>query len=126
MALISILLVDDNALFRRSLRAMLDVEECLQVVGEAEDGETAVSLVRDLEPDIVVMDVSMPGIGGIEATRRIVACVPQVAVIGLSIHASEIHANAMRSVGARCLLAKGADADTILQAIYEWGHPQYG
>jgi DNA-binding NarL/FixJ family response regulator len=86
---ISILLADDHALLRAGLRSLLDAEAEFEVVGEAGTGEEAVDLAKDLKPDIVVMDLSMPGAGGLEATRQIAALQQGTRVLVLTMHAEE-------------------------------------
>src|SRR5687768_1452693 len=94
---IRILLVDDHAVLRAGLRALLDAEEGLEVVGEAGTGEEGVDMAERLKPDVVVMDLSMPGIGGLEATRRIAAASleaaprPGTRVLVLTMHGEEEH-----------------------------------
>ena len=117
---IDILIVDDHQPFRAALRALLEGDARLRIVGEAGDGATALDLAHELRPAVVIMDVSMPGVGGVEATRRIVAADPCIAVIGLSLHADAAHEEAMVAAGARCLVDKGGDAEAIWAAILAW------
>ena len=95
-----IVLADDHEAYRRHLRAALEREPDMTVVGEAADGREAVDLVRRLAPDIVVMDVMMPEMNGIEATRQIAAAFPTVKVLALSLHDDEQFVDAMRVAGA--------------------------
>ncbi|MEJ2679786.1 MAG: response regulator transcription factor, partial [Gemmatimonadota bacterium] len=86
---IRILLTDDHGVLRAGLRALLDAEADLEVVGEADSGEEALAKLEELEPDVVVMDLSMPGMGGLEATRRIAAMERGTKVLVLTMHAEE-------------------------------------
>ena len=85
----NILLVDDHPVFRKGLHVLLEDEEDMLVVGEAGDGQTALDLVEELSPDIVIMDVTMPGLNGIEATKQIVVESPGTLVVALSIHSDK-------------------------------------
>jgi DNA-binding NarL/FixJ family response regulator len=117
---IDILIVDDHRPFRAALRALLQVDARLRIVGEAADGATATELARAVRPHVVIMDISMPGVGGVEATRQIMAQDASVAIIGLSLHADAAHENAMIEAGARCLIDKGGDSEAICAAILAW------
>ena len=86
---IKILLVDDHAMFRAGIKALIEAEERLEVVGEASSGDEGVDKVRELKPDIVIMDLSMPGSNGLEATRRIAALELNTSVLVLTVHAEE-------------------------------------
>ena len=114
---IRLLLVDDHELMRQGLRAILDNEHGVEVVGEATDGRTAVSLARELLPDIVVMDVAMKDMNGIEATRQIRADNPKVKVIGLSSHADSRYVRAMLDAGACGYVLKANAFDNLRRAV---------
>jgi DNA-binding NarL/FixJ family response regulator len=114
---VKILIVDDHKLFREGLRALLEEEKNMQVVGEASEGRATLALCRQLKPDIVVMDVTMPDLNGIEATRQITAACPHVRVIGLSMHTEQRFVAEMLSAGAVGYLPKNADSDELLRAI---------
>ena len=103
---VRILLVDDSDLFRRIVQRMLKTFPSFHLVGEAVDGLSAVEMAIALCPDIIVMDVQMPGLNGIEATRRIKARLPQVSVIGLSAMDDRMIHNAMRAAGASAFVPK--------------------
>jgi CheY-like chemotaxis protein len=113
---IRVLLVDDHKILREGLSALLKNQPDLEVVGEASDGYAALSLIRALQPDVILMDINMPGLNGIEATRIINADYPNVRVIGLSMHGAN-SASAMRDAGAVDFIHKGARADEVLAAI---------
>lgn len=106
----TILLVDDHRILREGLRALLERRHDLEVIAEAEDGRTAVELARTLRPHLVIVDVTMPGLNGIEATRRIKAEVPGVRVIALSMHAEAKLVGSMLTAGAAGYLLKSKTA----------------
>ena len=112
-----VLLVDDHKIVREGLRALLEGESDLEVVGEAGDGLEAIGLVSDLRPDIVVMDISMPGLDGVEATRRIRAGEPDVKVVALSVHGEKQFVTGMLRAGASGYLLKTEAAYNLVQAI---------
>jgi DNA-binding NarL/FixJ family response regulator len=114
---IRVLVADDHPTFRRGLGALLASLDGVELVGEAPDGESAVELVRSLQPDVVVMDLDMPGIGGIEATRRIVGSHPSVAVLVLTMLEEDESVFAAMRAGARGYVVKGADTDDVLRAL---------
>lgn len=113
-----VLLVDDHAAFRAGLRAVLGTDPAVVVVGEAATGEAAVSGVSSLTPDVVLMDVSMPGTDGIEATRRIVDAAPHVAVVVLTMHDDDETVFSAVRAGARGYLLKGASRGELLRAVH--------
>lgn len=114
---IRILLVDDHAMVRRGMRDFLELHADLQVVGEAPDGAAALELVAELRPDVVVMDLLMPAMDGIEATRRIKAASPQVEVVALTSFVEEARVVAAIEAGAAGFLLKDAEADDLAAAI---------
>ncbi len=101
-----LVLADDNRQFCDSVRALLDKQPGLKVEGEVQDGVAAILLARELEPDVVIMDVVMPNLNGIEATRQIVSSLPYVKVIALSVHADKRFVEAMLGAGASGYLLK--------------------
>ena len=115
--MVDLLLVDDHALFRFGLKSVLANADDIEVVGEVADGETALDFVRDRLPDVVLMDVNMPGIGGIEATRRIVHVAPDVRVIAVTAMSEEPFPNQLLDAGARGYLSKGCPADELFKAV---------
>jgi PAS domain S-box-containing protein len=112
-----IVLADDHIVMRQGLAGLLRLEPDFEVAGEASDGEAAVGLVRELRPDVVVMDVSMPGMDGVEATRLIHREHPGVRVIGLSMFDSSERAAAMLEAGAVNYLAKSGPPEALIEAI---------
>jgi DNA-binding NarL/FixJ family response regulator len=112
-----VLLVDDHAMVRQGLRSILEGYPDLQVVGEASDGITAVELTTTLEPDVVVMDVSLPQLDGPEATRRIKRHRPDTTVIGLSINRTSQVKDAMTEAGALTYLTKESAVEQLHEAI---------
>lgn len=115
--LIRILLADDHAVVRRGFRLILDGQPGLQVVGEACNGREAVQLATALDPDIVILDVSMPDLNGIEAARRIVEEVPRARVLALSMHRDGVYVREMLRAGARGYLLKDADDEALIDAV---------
>jgi PAS domain S-box-containing protein len=114
---IRVLLVDDHAILRKGLAGVLSQEVDIEVVAEAGDGEKAVELSRQFNPDVVLMDVTMPKMDGIEATRRITAAQPGVGIIGLSAHKEEDMAHALYKAGAIGYLSKDEPAEFLIAAI---------
>ncbi len=111
------MLVDDHAVVRMGFRLLLEGTSDIKVVGEAESGEEAVRLFPDLQPHVVVMDISMPGIGGLEAIGRILAREPAARVLVLSGHEDVMHARRVLKAGAVGYLTKRSAAEELIQAI---------
>jgi DNA-binding NarL/FixJ family response regulator len=105
---ISVLLVDDHSLVRRGFRRMLEDEEDISVVGEASNGEEAVNLARSLKPRVVVMDCALPGISGLQATRKILQLAPETLILMLSMHSEETWVRQAMDAGARGYVLKNA------------------
>jgi PAS domain S-box-containing protein len=116
--LIQVLVADDHKIFREGLVGVLESFPGIKVIGEADNGEQAVALAGELRPDVVIMDISMPRMNGIEATRRLCAEQPQIKVIGLSMHDQEDMAEAMKKAGAVQYLTKDGPSEDLLQAIF--------
>jgi CheY-like chemotaxis protein len=114
---IRVLLVDDHQIVLDGLVDLLGRHEDIEVVGRAADGEMAVSLSRKLRPDVIVMDVNLPALGGVDATRIITEETPGVRVIGLSMHDETHTAMAMRGAGAVSYLTKDGPAELLIAAI---------
>jgi len=114
---IRVLLADDHPVVRRGLAALLGTLEEFVVVGEAEDGEAAVRETQLTRPDVVLMDVRMPGVDGVEATRRIRKAVPETAVLVLTMYEDDATVFTAMQAGAQGYLLKGAEQDDIADAI---------
>lgn len=117
-----VLIADDHAAVRRSLSQALELEADVKVVGEARDGNSAVELARELSPDVIFMDVVMPSLGGIEATRQIMEQCPGAHVIALSVHASKAFASRMFQAGASAYVVKDGDVQELLHAVDAVSH----
>lgn len=117
MSEIRILLVDDHAMFRAGIKALLEGETRFTVVGEAASGDEAVDEVRSLKPDVVVMDLSMPGSNGLEATRRIAALGLDTRVLVLTVHAEEEYLVPVVEAGASGYLTKTSADTDLVEAI---------
>ncbi len=114
---LTVLLVDDHAMMRQGLRSVLEAHADIHIVGEASDGQEAVTMVQALEPAVVVMDINMPRLNGIEATAQIKAQHPGVRVIGLSVNAGPNNREAMLQAGADMLLTKEAAVEDLYRCI---------
>jgi DNA-binding NarL/FixJ family response regulator len=119
MKKIAVLLVDDHAVVRQGLRALIEAEGDLAVVGEAENGREAVALTKKHLPDIVLMDVAMPGMNGMEATRQIVRNVPSAKVLVLTSYGDDDYVTQLMEAGASGYLVKQTAAADLLKAIRE-------
>ena len=105
---ITVLLVDDHALVRRGFRRLLEDDPAIVVVGEGSNGDEAIRLVAELKPRVIVMDAAMPGTGGLEATRKILASRPDAAILMLSMHSEETLVRQALAAGARGYILKNA------------------
>lgn len=105
---ISVLLVDDHSLVRRGFRRILEDEPDISISGEASDGEEAVKLARDLKPGVIVMDCALPGINGLQATRKILTLLPSVKILMLSMHTEETWVHQALEAGAKGYILKNA------------------
>jgi two-component system, NarL family, invasion response regulator UvrY len=115
--MIRVLLVDDHAVVRTGFRLLLQAYPETAVVGEADSGENACQRYFELTPDVVVMDLAMPGMGGLEALRRIRAHHPQARILALSAHEDPLHARQALREGARGFLSKRSAPEALLEAI---------
>ncbi len=115
--MITVVLVDDHELVRMGIRRLLEDVSEVSIVGEASSGEEAIKLARDLKPRVMLMDVKMPGIGGLEATRRISASLPDTRVIAVTACGEDPFPGRLMRAGASGYLTKGADVSEMLQAI---------
>jgi two-component system invasion response regulator UvrY len=114
---ITILLVDDHAVVRMGFKMLIEAEEGIKVIGEAESGEIAVKLFQELKPDIIVMDITMPGIGGLEAIDRIIAKDKNTKILVLSAHEDSVHPKRVLNAGAMGYLTKRSAAEELIKAI---------
>ncbi|MBI2759051.1 MAG: response regulator transcription factor [Chloroflexi bacterium] len=117
MMKIRILLVDDHAVLRAGIRALLDMQPDIEVVGEAGEGQQAVTRVRELQPDVVLMDVGMPGLDGMAATRQIKEAYPQTRILILTQHENKEYVLPALKIGASGYVLKRAEGDELLTAI---------
>ncbi len=114
---IRLLIADDHALIRDGLRKILSLQEGFEVVAEAPDGEAAYDLTGYLNPDIVLMDINMPNVNGIEATRRIKADFPQVGIIALTIHDDEEYVFELVKAGVSAYVLKDIESESLIETI---------
>jgi two-component system response regulator NreC len=112
-----ILLADDHKIMREGLRSLLDEQAGMEVIAEADNGRKALRLCRELLPDLVIMDITMPDLNGIEATRQIIAECPGVKVVGLSVHSDRQFVKGMLQAGASGYLLKDCSFREVLAAI---------
>jgi signal transduction histidine kinase len=112
-----IVLVDDHVMMRQGLAGLLQAEPDMEIVGQASNGESAVNLIRDIKPDVVLMDISMPGMNGIQATRIIHSEFPEIHIIGLSMFQEGEQARAMREAGAEGYVTKSGPSEAVITAI---------
>lgn len=115
--MIKVFLVDDHELVRTGIRRILEEAGDMQVVGEAADGDEALKSARKMQPDVVLMDVNMPGMGGIEATRRMVRLLPAVKVIALTVLDDDPFPARLNEAGAVGYLTKGCPACEMIEAV---------
>ncbi len=114
---IRVLLADDHKLLRQGISLLISEEADMEVIGEATDGNSAIELACKLEPDVVLMDINMGGLNGIEATKRIRAQSPSVQVIGLSMFEAEERAHDLRAAGGADFVSKSGPSDVLLDTI---------
>lgn len=122
METIRIVIADDHPVFRYGLRALLRAESGIEVVGEATTGAEAIALATTLQPDLLLMDLSMPDVNGIEATRQIVQVAPQVGILVVTMVDDDDSVFAAMRAGARGYLLKGAEGDETVRAIHAVSH----
>jgi two-component system invasion response regulator UvrY len=122
ISLITILIVDDHELVRAGIRSLLSSVNGLKVIGEASTGEEAVKIAREKHPNVVLMDVRMPGIGGLEATRKLLRADPDIKVIALTVCGEEPFPSKLLQAGAAGYLTKGSALDEMVQAIHSVYH----
>lgn len=119
MRKIRVLLADDHTVVRQGLRALLAAEDDIEIIGEAENGRQALQLVKKFLPDVVVMDIAMPVLNGVEATRQITRYVPSVKVLVLSTYSNDEYVEQLTEAGAAGYLVKQTAANDLLKAIRE-------
>ena len=112
-----VLLADDHKILRQGLRTLLEQEKDIQVVGEADNGRSSVKLTGELAPDVVIMDVAMPDLNGIDATRHITEAEPRIRVLALSMHSDGRYVKGMLQAGARGYILKDCAAEELTHAI---------
>ena len=115
--MLRILLADDHAMVRKGFRLILEAQPDMQIVGEAGNGREAVELAEKLHPDVVVMDVAMPELNGIEATRRLIGSAPRTRVLALSMHKDSVYVREILRAGARGYLLKDSVAADLVSAV---------
>ncbi|MEH6948157.1 response regulator transcription factor [Bacillus sp. JJ634] len=113
----NIVIIDDHQLFREGVKRILDFEASFDVVAEGDDGSEAMNLVENYHPDVVIMDINMPNVNGIEATQQLIQQYPETKVIILSIHDDENYVQHALKTGAQGYLLKEMDADTLIEAV---------
>jgi DNA-binding NarL/FixJ family response regulator len=117
MKKIRILLADDHAVVRQGFKMILSAQSDMEIVGEAANGREAVQAAEQLKPDIIVMDVAMPELNGIEATRRLLTSLPHARVVALSMHKDSVYVREILRAGARGYLLKDSGAEDLVRAI---------
>ena len=115
--MITVLLTDDHALVRTGIRRLLEDSEQVTIVGEADCGEDSLKMAQSLKPDVILMDVNMPGIGGVEACRRILQRNPKQKIIVLTIHNEQTYPKRLLEIGAKGYLTKDCGVDEMIMAI---------
>lgn len=113
----NIIIIDDHQLFREGVKRILDFEPSFNVVAEGDDGSEAMTLVETYKPDVVIMDINMPNVNGIEATKMLINNYPDTKVIILSIHDDENYVQHALKTGAQGYLLKEMDADALIEAV---------
>ncbi len=115
--MINVLLTDDHALVRTGIKRLLEDSKKVKVIGEADSGESCIKSIDELQPDITMMDLNMPGMGGLEACRRILSLHPDHKIIILTIHSDQSFPKRLLEIGARGYLTKECDVHTMVNAI---------
>lgn len=115
--MIKVLLVDDHELVRNGIRRLLQDVTGIRVIGEANSGEQAVLMAKDLLPDVAVIDLHMPGIGGLEATRKMLRHNPQLKILALTVHEDEPYPTRLMHAGASGYITKGCEPEEMVRAI---------
>jgi len=115
--LIKVLLIDDHELVRMGIKRLLQDVQGFKVVGVGASGEEAVQMAKELVPDVVIMDVNMPGIGGLEATRKMIRHNPDIKILALTIYEDEPYPSRLLQAGASGYITKGCDPDEMIRAV---------
>ena len=115
--MIRVMLVDDHDLVRTGIKRLLEDHPNIKIVGEAVSGEQALDQLTENDPDVVLMDINMPGIGGLEATRKLLQRKPKLKIIVVTMHEDDMFAQRLLKAGAMGYITKGAKVDEILQAV---------
>jgi two-component system, NarL family, response regulator DegU len=115
--IIKIVIIDDHQLFREGVKRILAMENNFDVIAEGDDGALAMALVEEHEPDVILMDINMPKVNGVEATRQLIEKYPNVKVLILSIHDDETYVTHVLKTGASGYLLKEMDADSLIEAV---------
>lgn len=115
--MIKIVIADDHTIFRSGLRLLLDSESDFEVIGEANDGDSVIEMAHQLKPDIILMDIGMPGLNGIDATRQIVTKIPDILILILTMHRSDEYFFKALEAGASGYILKGAETNELIQAV---------
>ena len=119
MKKIKLLLVDDHTIVREGFRMMLETESDIEIIGEAKEGRQAIELTKKLSPDVVLMDIAMPGLNGLEATRQLIKILPTVKVLILSAHNDDAYVQSATESGAVGFLLKQTSSQDVCRAIRE-------
>jgi RNA polymerase sigma factor (sigma-70 family) len=122
---LNILLVEDHHIIRQGIKSLLEKQDGLCIIGEAEDGRQAVELAKKLKPDVIIMDVTMPQLNGIEATRKILEDNPDAKIIALSVHADDAFVSGMLTAGASGYLLKDCLVQELVTAIRSVANDQF-
>ena len=117
MRKIKVVVADDHTILRQGIKALLDNQEGIEVVGEAKDGREAIKTIEELSPDVILMDIAMPGLNGLEATRRIKKKFPKIKVVVLTMHANEEYIFQILNAGADGYLVKETAFQDLISAI---------
>jgi len=116
--MIRVLIADDHGIVRGGIRRILEDQEDIQIVGEASDGQKAIQKVRETAPDVVLLDISMPGMDGLDATKQLKAIDPEVRILILTMHAEEQYAPRLMRAGAMGYVTKHAAPEDLVKAIH--------